>query len=220
MATVYLVPHTHYDVAWAFSKEEYLKINEAILEQALALMKAPEFRFCLEQTFLLKEMETRNPDLFKGIKKMIKAGKLEIVDGQYLMADTMLPNGEVLLRDIMVGKRYCQEKFGVDVPVAWAADSFGMNAQLPQIYKKAGYQWLAFRRGARPDIRESEFRWRGLDGTTIMAHWFPLGYRAGLNIDQWPESLAKLKKYACTPNILMPCGSSSSRWSSATKSPR
>ncbi len=209
MATAYLVPHTHYDVAWAFSKEEYLKINEAILKQALELMKHPEFKFCLEQTFLLKEIETRNPDLFKGIKKMIKAGRLEIVDGQYLMADTMLPNGEVLLRDILVGKRYCKEKFGIDVPVAWAADSFGMNAQLPQIYKKAGYKWLAFRRGARTDITESEFHWKGLDGTTILAHWFPLGYRAGLNIDQWQESLAKLKKYACTPNILMPCGSGS-----------
>ena len=209
MPTAYLVPHTHYDVAWAFSKEEYLKINETILEQALELMKAPEFKFCLEQAFLLKEMEKRNPALFKGIKKMIKAGRLEIVDGQYLMADTMLPNGEVLIRDILVGKRYCKEKLGVDVPVAWAADSFGMNAQLPQIYKKAGYQWLAFRRGARTDITESEFLWKGLDGTTILAHWFPLGYRAGLNIDQWEQSLVELKKYACTPNILMPCGSGS-----------
>ena len=209
MPTAYLVPHTHYDVAWAFSKEEYLRINEAILEQALGLMKHPEFKFCLEQTFLLKEIEKRNPSLFKGIKKMIKAGRLEIVDGQYLMADTMLPNGEVLLRDILFGKSYCKEKLGVDVPVAWAADSFGMNAQLPQIYKKAGYQWLAFRRGARPDIRESEFQWKGLDGTTILSHWFPLGYRAGLNIDQWEQSLAELKKYACTPNILMPCGSGS-----------
>jgi alpha-mannosidase len=209
MATVYLVPHTHYDVAWAFSKEDYLKINETILQQALALMKHREFRFCLEQAFLFKEMETRNPDLFKSLKKMVKSGRIEIVDGQYLMADTMLPNGEVLIREILVGKQYCKEKFGVDVPVAWAADSFGMNAQLPQIYKKAGYKWLAFRRGARPDIMESEFHWKGLDGTTIMAHWFPLGYRAGLHIEQWPESLATLKKYACTPNILMPCGSGS-----------
>lgn len=209
MPTAYLVPHTHYDVAWAFSKEEYLRINEAILEQALELMKAPEFKFCIEQAFLLKSIEQRNPPLFKRLAKMIKAGRLRLVDGQYLMADTMLPTGEVLLREILFGKRYLKEKFGIDVPVAWAADSFGMNAQLPQIYKKSGYQWLAFRRGARTDIKESEFLWKGLDGTTIIAHWFPLGYRAGLNIDQWPQSLAELKKYACTPHILMPCGSGS-----------
>ena len=28
MQTIYLVPHTHYDVAWAFSKEEYLGLGE------------------------------------------------------------------------------------------------------------------------------------------------------------------------------------------------
>ncbi len=209
MPTIYLVPHTHYDVAWAFTKEEYLKINEAILDEALRLMKTSEFKFCIEQTFLLKEIEKRKPSLFKGLKQMIKAGKLEIVDGQYLMPDTMLPAGEVLVREILFGKKYCQQKFGIEVPVAWAADSFGMNAQLPQIYKKAGYKWLAFRRGARTDIKESEFLWKGLDGTTILAHWFPLGYRAGLDIDKWEQSFLELNKFASTPYILMPCGSGS-----------
>ena len=91
MNTIYLTPHTHYDVVWAFSKEEYLKINETIIEDALKLMETSEFKFCLEQTFLLKEIEGRNPTLSKRIGKRIKAGKLEIVDGQYLMPDTMLP---------------------------------------------------------------------------------------------------------------------------------
>ncbi len=175
----------------------------------MKLMKVPEFKFCLEQTFLLEAIEERNPELWLGLKEMIKQGKLEIVDGQYLMPDTMLPAGEVLVREILFGKKYCQEKFGIDVPVAWAADSFGMNTQLPQIYKKAGYKWLAFRRGARADIRQSEFLWQGLDGTTILTHWFPLGYRAGLYLDQWEIAYIDLNKYAATHHILMPCGSGS-----------
>ena len=209
MRTIYLTPHTHYDAAWIFTKEEYLRINERIIAEATDLMETSEFKFCLEQTFLLNQISKRNPKLFQRLKKMIKAGKLEIVDGQYLMADTMLPSGEVLVRNILLGKRYCQEKFGVEVPVAWAADSFGMNAQLPQIYKKAGYQWLAFRRGARADIRESEFLWKGLDGTTIMSHWFPLGYRGGLDITEWEKTFIELNKFACSSNILMPTGSGS-----------
>jgi len=204
-----LTPHTHYDAAWAFTKEEYLQINERIIEDATSLMETSEFKFCLEQTFLLNQINKRNPNLFRRLKKMIKARKLEIVDGQYLMADTMLPCGEILVRNILLGKRYCKEKFGVEVPVAWVADSFGMNAQLPQIYKKLGYKWLAFRRGARADIKESEFLWKGLDGTTIMSHWFPLGYRGGLDIDKWEETFIELNKFASTSNILMPCGSGS-----------
>jgi len=209
MKTIYLVPHTHYDVAWAFSKEDYLKINEEILKEVMKLMEVPEFKFCLEQTFLLQEIERKNPELWQGLKKMIQEGKLEIVDGQYLMPDTMLPTGEVLIREILFGKKYCKEKFAVDVPVAWCADSFGMNAQLPQIYNKSGYKWLAFRRGAKAEITQSEFIWKGLDGTTILAHWMPLGYRAGLNLDRLEQSFNNLDKYAATPYILMPCGSGS-----------
>ena len=209
MRTIYLTPHTHYDAAWAFTKEEYFEINERIVEEALELMETTEFKFSMEQTFLLKHIEEEHPSLFRRLKKMAKAGKLEIVDGQYLMADTMLPSGEVLIRNICIGKRYCKEKFGVEVPVAWAADSFGMNAQLPQIYKKTGYKWLAFRRGARADIRQSEFLWKGLDGTTILSHWFPRGYRAGLDIDKWEQTFIELNKFACGPNVLMPSGSGS-----------
>jgi len=209
MQTIYLVPHTHYDVAWAFTREEYFMINESILEQALAIMETADFKFCIEQTYLLHELEMRNPDLWARIHKMIKAGKIHIIDGQFLMPDTLIPKGEVLVREILLGKKYCQEKFGIDVPVAWAADSFGMNAQLPQIYRKSGYKWLAFRRGARQDISESEFLWKALDGSTILTHWMPLGYRAGLFINEWYHSFTELNKFAATPHILMPSGSGS-----------
>ena len=106
MQTIYLVPHTHYDVVWAFTKEEYLRINESILEDALTLMETSDFKFCIEQTFLLQKIEKRNPELWRRIHNMIRSGKLEIVDGQYLMPDTMLPTGEVLIREILFGKMY------------------------------------------------------------------------------------------------------------------
>ncbi len=206
MQKIYLVPHTHYDVAWAFTKEDYLDLNERILKQAVQLMKqSNEYKFIWEQIFPLQMIEKRNPELWAEIKEMIQKGRLEIVDGQYLMADTMLPTGEALIREIFVGKRYCKEKFGIDVPVAWCSDSFGMNAQLPQIYKKSGYKWVAFRRGTKKT--HSEFTWRGLDGTTILAHWMPMGYRAGLDLAQLEKSYIELNKYASTFHILMPSGS-------------
>jgi len=208
MQKIYLIPHTHYDVAWAFTKEDYLDLNETILKKAVGLMKkSDEYKFIWEQIFPLKMIEERNPKLWSEIKEMVHKGRLEIVDGQYLMADTMLPAGEVLIREIFFGKRYCKEKFGIDVPVVWCADSFGMNAQLPQIYKKSGYKWVAFRRGTKKT--HSEFIWRGLDGTTILSHWMPLGYRAGLDLraEQLEKSYIDLNKYASTPHILMPSGS-------------
>jgi alpha-mannosidase len=205
--TIYLVPHTHYDAIWVFTKENYFYINMLlILKEVVELVEKTDYKFLIEQTFLLEEMEKRYPELFSRIERCIKSGKIEIADGEYLMADTMLPGGETLIREILVGNRYAKDKFGVDVPVMWQADSFGLNAQLPQIYKKSGYKYVAFRRGVTKE-KPSEFLWQGLDGTRILAHWMPLGYRAGLDLTKLAESYKKLKEAAATSHILMPSGS-------------
>ncbi|KAF5435339.1 alpha-mannosidase [Candidatus Methanophagaceae archaeon] len=134
--TIYLMPHTHYDAIWAFTKEDYFHINMVlILKEVVELIEKTNYKFTIEQTFLLAELEKRYPEVFAKVAKYIKEGKIEIADGEYLMADTMLPEGETLIREVLEGKRYVKEKFGVDVPVMWQADSFGLNAQLPQMYK-------------------------------------------------------------------------------------
>ena len=205
--TIYLVPHTHYDAIWVFTKEDYFYINMvSILKEVAELVEKTDYKFLIEQTFLLEELEKRYPEVFSKIAKSIKEGAIEIADGEYLMADTMLPDGETLIREILFGKGYVKEKFGVGVPVMWQADSFGLNAQLPQIYKKSGYRYVAFRRGVSKK-KPSEFLWEGLDGTRILAHWMPLGYRAGLDLTKLEESYEKLKVLAATSHILMPSGS-------------
>ncbi len=205
--TIYLVPHTHYDAIWSFTKEDYFYINMLlILRKVAELLEKNDYKFLIEQTFLLEEVERRYPELFSKITKHVKEGNMEIADGEYLMADTMLPTGETLIREILVGKSYVKDKFGVDVPVMWQADSFGLNAQLPQIYKKSGYKYVAFRRGVSKRA-PSEFLWEGLDGTRILTHWMPFGYRAGLDLTKLDESYEKLKEVAATSRILMPSGS-------------
>ncbi len=209
MDKIYLVPHSHYDAVWVLTKEDYLYINiDLIVKQALDFVENRDYKFLIEQTALLEEIERRNPQLFERIARCIAVGKVEIAGGEFLMADTMIPYGETLIREIMLGKRYAKEKFGVNVPVMWGADSFGYNAQMPQIYRKSGYKYFAFRRGVHRD-KPSEFWWQGLDGTKILSHWMPLGYRAGLEFTKLEENFKILKAAAATHHILMPSGSGS-----------
>jgi alpha-mannosidase len=137
-----------------------------------------------------------------------KKGRIRVVDGQYLMADAFLPGGEAFVREILYGKKYVKEKLGLDVKVGWITDSFGLNAQIPQIYRDAGYKWLAFGRGLERKPRRSEFWWKGLDGTKILAHYFSSthSYHVGLFAEYLKENIEELKTYATTKNILMPCG--------------
>ncbi|RLI24572.1 MAG: hypothetical protein DRO52_05355 [Candidatus Hecatellales archaeon] len=206
---VFFFPHFHYDVVWKFDRKDYSYINLRLLRQVIALCSLfPEFKFGFEDAYQLMEVERENPQLFERLEKAVRAGCIRVVDGQYLMADSYLPGGEVFVREILYGKRYLKERLGLNVLVGWITDSFGLNAQIPQIYRDAGYKWLAFGRGAERKPGRSEFWWRGLDGTTILTHYFSSNhsYHVGLFAEYFKENLEELKHYAATRNILMPCG--------------
>jgi alpha-mannosidase len=83
----------HYDAVWILNKEDYYFINiEYILKQALNLIKKSDYKFMLEQTFLLEKIEKDYPHIFSEIIDCIKENKIEIAGGQYLLADNMIPN--------------------------------------------------------------------------------------------------------------------------------
>lgn len=205
---VYLVPHSHYDVVWIFSKEDYAFINcDLIIRKALKIIEEDEdYRFIIEQVYLIDKLKREYPDLWPLLCKRINDGKIEIVDGQYLMSDLNIPSGEVIVRNILIGKKYVKENFGKDVVTAWSSDAFGQNSQMPQIYKESGYKWVAFRRGMST-YGPTDFIWEGLDGSQIIADWLPLGYRAALDFEDIFENFNKIKEISPTNKVLMPSGS-------------
>jgi len=206
---VIFFPHFHYDIVWKFDRKDYAYINRRIFRQVVTLCSVfPEFRFGVEDIYQLEEIERLDPELFKKVKEEVARGRIEVIDGQYLMADCFLPGGEVLVSEILRGKRYAREKLGLDVSVGWITDSFGVNAQVPQIYRDAGYQWLAFGRGYDKTSGKSEFWWEGLDGTRILCHYFASdhAYHAGLFAEHLAENVEELRGYAAGKNVLMPCG--------------
>ena len=93
-ATIHIVPHMHYDAVWILNKEDYYFVNiEYILKQAINLVKKFDYKFMLEQTFLLEKIEKDYPHIYADISDLIKDNKIEIAGGQYLLADNMVPNG-------------------------------------------------------------------------------------------------------------------------------
>ncbi|MCI0587377.1 MAG: glycosyl hydrolase-related protein, partial [Planctomycetes bacterium] len=80
-------------------------------------------------------------------------------------SDTNMPTGESLVRQWLYGKRYFQEKFGVDVKVGWMPDTFGHPSTLPSIATGCGLDAYVF---FRPWEDARTFRWRGPDGSEVL----------------------------------------------------
>ena len=175
--TLWLVPHTHWEGAVFKTREEYLEIGLPHIVRALTLLKAhPEYRFALDQVCYVKPFLERYPEEESAFRKLVAEGRLQLVGGIDTMHDNNMPGGESIVRQMLYGKGYYREKFGVDVKVGWALDTFGHNAQMPQLLKLGGYQSYWFRRGVPTMDLPAEFIWKGIDGSSILVFWLPYSY--------------------------------------------
>ena len=182
--TARLVGHAHIDLSWLWRWEETVNdIAVQTFKGTLAQMERMKgLTFAQSQAGLYEAIERDYPALFASIREKIKEGTWIPVGGMWVEPDLNMPDGEALARQLLYGKRYFLDKFGVDVQIGWNPDSFGHNAQLPQIYNKAGIRYYVFGRCA-PDNTPA-FRWRGPDGSEVLCYvpqgWYNVGLDDGL----------------------------------------
>ena len=99
-----------------------------------------DYIFMSSQPQLYQHIKEQDPEMYEEIKARIKEGKWEAEGAMRLEADTNLISGESLVRQILYGKRFMKEEFGVESKVLWLPDVFGYSAALPQILKKTGVE--------------------------------------------------------------------------------
>ena len=88
----------------------------------------------------------------------------------WVEADCNLSSGESLVRQVLYGKNYFLDEFGVENRVLWLPDVFGYSAAMPQILRKSGVDWFVTSKISWNDTNRmpyDTFRWRGIDGTEI-----------------------------------------------------
>jgi alpha-mannosidase len=168
------VGNSHIDMAWLWPWTETVEVVRNTFRTALDLMREyPDFRFTMSSARTYSWMEEKYPDLFKEIKQRVQEGRWEIVGGMWVEPDLNMPGGESLVRQILTGKRYFQQKFGVDVKIGWNPDSFGYSWQLPQIYKKSGIDYFVTQKLYWNDTTKFPhklFWWEAPDGSRLLAY--------------------------------------------------
>jgi alpha-mannosidase len=189
--TIRAAGNSHIDMAWLWPWTETVEVVRNTFRSALDLMREyPDFKFSMSSARTYVWMEEKYPDLFKEIQQRVREGRWEVVGGMWVEPDLNMPGGESLVRQILVGKRYFHEKFGVDVKIGWNPDSFGYNWQLPQIYKKSGIDYFVTQKlmwaHEFTTFPYKLFWWESPDGSRLLTY-FPHDYAA--NTD--PVSMAR-----------------------------
>jgi alpha-mannosidase len=178
-ATFHLTGNSHIDAAWLWPWTETVDVVRRTFSTALQLMNEhPGYTYTQSAAAYNEWMADKYPSMNAEIKRRIQEGRWEIVGGMWVEPDLNLPDGESLVRQLLVGKRWFQQAYGVDVRIGWNPDSFGYNWQLPQIYKKSGIDYFVTQKMEWNDTNQLPFKlfwWQSPDRSKVLAY-FPHGY--------------------------------------------
>ena len=179
-----LIGHTHIDVAWLWRYSHTRnKAVRSFATEAMLIDRYPEHRFMSSQAALYNFVKEDSPELYAKIKELIKQGKWEADGAMWVEPDMNLVSGESIIRQMIYGKRFFKEEFGVDCELFWLPDVFGYNGALPQIIKKSDLKYFMTCKLPNNEINPfpyDTFTWRGIDGSEILAHCtnYVCGYNA------------------------------------------
>jgi alpha-mannosidase len=185
--TIRLVGNSHIDMAWLWPWTETVEVVRNTFQSVLDLMREyPDFKFTMSSARAYEWMQEKYPDLFRQIEERVKEGRWEVIGGMWVEPDLNMPDGESLVRQILVGKRYFQKNLGVDVKIGWNPDSFGYNWQLPQIYKRSGMDYFVTQKllwaHEFTTFPYKLFWWQAPDGSRLLTY-FPHDYAGGIDAE-------------------------------------
>jgi len=203
--TVRAVGNSHIDMAWLWPWTETVEVVRDTYTTALQLMREyPDFTYTQSSAQTFEWLEQKYPDLFRQIQERVKEGRWEIVGGMWVEPDLNMPDGESIVRQLLVGKRYFKNRFNVDVNIGWNPDSFGYNWQLPQIYKKSGFDYFVTQKISWNEVTvfpHKLFWWQAPDGSRILTY-FPHGYSNGVDPVRIGDDVSNYAPQTGFPEVL------------------
>ena len=178
--TIKLVGNAHLDPIWLWRWQEGCGEVLQTFRSALDRLKEyKDFVFTCSSAAYYQWVEEIDPQMFEEIKTMVKKGRWVPVNGWWVQPDCNMPSGESFARQALYSQLYYYEKFGITCKTGYNVDSFGHNANLPQLLKNGGMNTYVFQRPGiheNAEIPENLFWWDGADGTRIMTYRLPDGY--------------------------------------------
>lgn len=168
--TMHVISGTHWDREWRHTAEQSKLRLVDLMDNIITLLERNDrYRhFCVDGgTVVLEDYLTIRPENKERLKKLIEAGRMQIVNW-YTLPETNTVAPEALIRNLLFGHRMAGE-FGGGMKSGYTATSYGQNSQMPQIYQGFGIGTAIFYRGTNKHVLAPLYRWEGLDGSRLYA---------------------------------------------------
>lgn len=163
--TVHIVPHTHDDVGWLKTYEEYYtgvkgqsahaRVSQIITEVVMELLRDPEMKFTyVEMKFFNMWYTRQTKKMQEDVKMLINNGRLEITMGGWVGSEESVANYEDIIANFVKGHTWLKNEFGVAPTVGWNIDPFGHTQGNAAIFHDLGFEALFFARAGNDEIKQ------------------------------------------------------------------
>ncbi|GAA1696303.1 glycoside hydrolase family 38 C-terminal domain-containing protein [Fodinicola feengrottensis] len=203
--------HAHIDSAWLWPLRETVRKASRTFANVTALAKDyPELVFSASQAQQYAWVKENQPHIYQRIQDAVKSGNWSPVGSMWVESDANLPGGEALARQLVVGKRFFAEEFGVDTQEIWLPDSFGYTAAFPQLARLAGVRWFLTQKlswNQTNRLPHHTFWWEGIDGSRVFTHFPPVDtYNAVFSGEELSRAVSQYAEKGFGSTSLIPFG--------------
>lgn len=176
--TIYLIGHSHIDLAWKWRYPETLECMKGTIEDQMKLMERDSKYVYVESSAIVwRDLKKMYPDFWKKVRYFADRGQFEPQGGMMCEPDGMLPGQESLMRQVEEGQKTAFDTCGKISTCGMNIDGFGFNAGLPKVYTHFGINNFVTQK-----LRYNEytvfphilFQWEADDGSKMLClHAYP-----------------------------------------------
>ncbi|SDS40474.1 alpha-mannosidase [Microbacterium paraoxydans] len=169
------VGHAHIDSAWLWPVRETIrKVARTTSSMTTLIEEQPEFQYGMSSAQQYAWIKEHRPEVWERVKAAVAAGRFLPLGGMWVESDTVMPTGESLVRQFSHGQRFFEREFGLRSKGVWLPDSFGYSPALPQLMRRAGFEWFFTQKiswNQQNVFPHHSFLWEGIDGSQVFTHF-------------------------------------------------
>ncbi len=205
------VGHAHIDSAWLWPVRETIrKVARTTSSMTQLIDETDDFLYGMSSAQQYAWIKEHRPEVYERVKAAIAAGRFLPLGGMWVESDTVMPTGESLARQFLYGQRFFEREFGIRSKGVWLPDSFGYSPALPQLMKRAGFEWFFTQKiswNQRNVFPHHTFEWEGIDGSRMFTHFPPMDtYNSQLSGEEVAKASRQFKENRVATRSIAPVG--------------
>lgn len=205
------IGHAHIDSAWLWPVRETIrKVARTTSSMTTLIDEQPDFLYGMSSAQQYAWLKEHRPEVYSRVKAAVTAGRFLPLGGMWVESDTVMPSGESLVRQFSYGQRFFEREFGIRSKGVWLPDSFGYSPALPQLMRRAGFEWFFTQKiswNQQNVFPHHSFLWEGIDGSQVFTHFPSMDtYNSQLSGMEVAKASRQFKESRVTSRSIAPVG--------------